>query len=157
MTKKKDPKDLKTKEEKNSGRPSLYTDELSNFVCEKIATHAISLRQICSLYPELPSHNTINLWRWNHPEFYDRYLVAKKMQAELLPDDCLEIADNGTNDWMESLSADEQGLGWRLNGEHVQRSKLRIETRMRINARLSQNNDKKIDHQSELEKLLNSG
>jgi hypothetical protein len=158
MTKKKDPKDLKTKEQKNSGRPSLYSEELGDLICKKIATNAMSLRNICQKYPELPSHDTINEWRWEYPEFSDRYLVAKRTQAELMFDDCLEIADDGTNDWMDSLPKDEQPLGYKLNGEHVQRSKLRIDTRMRLNARLSQNNNKPPDHgQSEIEKLLNEG
>lgn len=152
MTKKKDPKDLL-----KVGRPSIYSDELSQLICEKIATHAISIRKLCQMYPELPNHDTISVWRWRYPDFSDRYLAAKRSQAELMFDDCLEIADDGKNDWMESISKEDQPIGWRLNGEHVQRSKLRIETRMKLNARLSQNNDKPPPHQSELEKLLNSG
>lgn len=156
MTKKKDPKDLKTKAEKNSGRPTLYSEELATLVCKKIATHAISLKKICQLFPELPSYQTINEWRWEYQEFSDRYLVAKRTQAELVYEDCLEIADDGTNDWMETIPKEDQPIGWRLNGEHVQRSKLRIDTRMRLNARLSQNNNKPPqDGQSEIEKLLN--
>lgn len=39
----------------------------------------------------------------------------------------LDIADDGSNDWMESH--DPENRGWRFNGEHVQRSRLRVETR----------------------------
>ena len=36
---------------------------------------------------------------------------------------------------MERLGEDGQGIGFQLNGEHVQRSKLRIETRLKLLAK----------------------
>ncbi len=51
------------------------------------------------------------------------------MQADTLFDEALGIADDGTNDWMERLDKDGQAAGWQLNGEHVQRSRLRVDTR----------------------------
>lgn len=138
------------------GRPTIYSEEMVGFICDKVAMHAMSLRKICEKYPEMPNADTIQCWRWRYPEFSERYLAAKRIQAELMYDDCLEIADDGKNDYMESLSKDEVPIGWKLNGEHVQRSKLRIDTRMRLNARLSQNNNKPLtEGQSEIEKLLN--
>ena len=143
-------------EPKKMGRPTIYSEELADFICEKVATHGMSLKQICKMYPEMPNHDTVFVWRWRYPDFSDRYLAAKRTQAELMYEDCIEIADDATNDWMDAIPKEDQPLGWKLNGEHVQRSKLRIDTRMRLNARLSQNNDKKPDTQSELEKMLNS-
>jgi hypothetical protein len=46
-----------------------------------------------------------------------------------MAEDCLRIADDAVNDWMETEH------GPRLNGEHVQRSKLRIETRLKLLAK----------------------
>lgn len=46
-----------------------------------------------------------------------------------MADELLEIADDGTNDWMERIDGDGAGVGWVLNGEHVQRSRVRIDTR----------------------------
>jgi hypothetical protein len=46
-----------------------------------------------------------------------------------MADDILEIADDGRNDWMEIISKDGDSVGWRVNGEAVQRSKLRVESR----------------------------
>jgi hypothetical protein len=40
----------------------------------------------------------------------------------------LEIADDGRNDWMARNGTD--AVGYELNSEHIQRSKLRITTRM---------------------------
>lgn len=53
---------------------------------------------------------------------------AREAQADYLADETIEIADNAQNDWMEARES-EQSEGWKLNGEHVQRSKLRIDTR----------------------------
>ena len=42
-------------------------------------------------------------------------------------DEKVEIADNASNDWMEREDSDNPGFT--LNGEHIQRSRLRIDTR----------------------------
>ena len=47
----------------------------------------------------------------------------------------LEIADNSTNDWMERRREDGTVVTV-LNGEHVQRSRLRIDTRKWLLAKL---------------------
>lgn len=39
----------------------------------------------------------------------------------------MEIADNGLNDWMERNAKEDKG--WVANGEHIQRSRLRVDTR----------------------------
>ncbi|EDT6018112.1 DNA packaging protein, partial [Salmonella enterica subsp. enterica] len=46
-----------------------------------------------------------------------------------IAEELFDIADDGTNDWMEKLDKDGEAIGYQLNGEHVQRSKLRIDTR----------------------------
>jgi hypothetical protein len=46
-----------------------------------------------------------------------------------LADELLEIADDGTNDWMRRTGKDGEDLGWAINGEHIARSRLRVDTR----------------------------
>jgi hypothetical protein len=53
---------------------------------------------------------------------------AREIQAHTLADELLEISDDGSNDWMERKGKDERG-GWELNGENIQRSRVRIDTR----------------------------
>lgn len=53
-----------------------------------------------------------------------------------MADELLEIADDGTNDWMEKKNADGETIGWRENGEAMRRSQLRISTRQWIAERL---------------------
>ena len=46
-----------------------------------------------------------------------------------MEDELLEIADDATNDWMEKRDRDGEAIGWMVNGEHIQRSRVRIDTR----------------------------
>ena len=46
-----------------------------------------------------------------------------------MAEDILDIADDGTNDWMEKQDSEGSAAGWSFNGEHVQRSKLRVDAR----------------------------
>lgn len=59
--------------------------------------------------------------------FAERYARAREFQADCEFEEIAEIADNGSNDWMENNDPDNPG--YRLNGEHVQRSRLRVDAR----------------------------
>ena len=60
--------------------------------------------------------------------FAAQYARAREVQFLAIADELLEIADDGSNDWMQRTSKDKSG-GWELNGEHIQRSRVRIDTR----------------------------
>jgi len=59
--------------------------------------------------------------------FRDQFARAREIQAYVLEDDLKDIADDGANDWMERN--DPENPGWVANGEHLNRSRLRIDTR----------------------------
>lgn len=60
-----------------------------------------------------------------------RYRQAKEIYFDSLVEDCVEIADDGTNDYVERHRKD--GSTYiALNSEHVQRSALRVTTRLRV-------------------------
>lgn len=75
----------------------------------------------------LPSYSTVALWLSTDTELSERYARAKEAQAEHMGEEMLDIADSATNDWMETNDPDNPG--YRANGELVQRSRLRIDTR----------------------------
>jgi len=91
----------------------------------------------------MPSTVTVLAWLSDgkHSQFLSQYTRAREAQADALVEECMEIADDGTNDWMERRSEAEKGAGvstgWTLNGEHVQRSRLRVDTRKWWAARLA--------------------
>ena len=109
------------------GRPSKYSDALARKIC-LLVSEGESLRAVCE-QDGMPSKATIMRWLASNDSFRDQYAQAKEQAAFLMAEDLLEIADDGRNDWMERLDSEGQGIGWQLNGEHVQRSKLRIDSR----------------------------
>lgn len=117
------------------GRPSLYSEELAEEICRRIAGGR-SLRSVCR-DADMPDGATVCRWlaKEEHARFRDHYAHARELQADALFDEALEIADNGTNDWM--LHNDPDNPGYRLNGEHVQRSRLRVDTRKWAAAKLA--------------------
>jgi len=111
------------------GRPTIYTDELAKKICARIASGE-SIRSICQ-DEEMPSKATVMLWLVDgeHVYFSDQYAKARQIQAETLADELFDIADDGSNDWMERFSQDGEVAGYILNGEAVARSRLRVDTR----------------------------
>lgn len=116
-----------TEEPAPIGRPSDYTPELAAKICAELAA-GVSLRTVC-LADEMPCTATVFVWFRKHPEFLEQYERAKAECADALVEEMLDIADDGTNDWMEKHSKEGENIGWQVNGEHVQRSRLRVDTR----------------------------
>lgn len=128
---------LKPKEKKKIGRPTDYNDAMAERICELVAIHDMGLTRLTEMYPDLPDKSNINRWRRKYPEFRAKYAQAKCEQMEFMTEDILDIADDGRNDWMEVFSKDDGGIGWRINGEHIQRSRVRIDTRKWLAAKLA--------------------
>lgn len=114
------------------GRPTLLTPELTDEICGRISG-GDSVRTICDAQ-DMPAKATIFRWLRDHEQFRDQYELACKARCEALGEDLLEIADDGSNDWM--VRNDENNPGWVANGEHIQRSRLRVDTRKWILSRL---------------------
>lgn len=60
-------------------------------ICERLI-EGNSLRSICS-DPEMPSLATVASWMYNDKEFYEMYCRTKQMQAEVLADEIINLAD----------------------------------------------------------------
>lgn len=115
-------------------RPSDYTPELADLICAEIIM-GFSLRTICKA-DSMPCVSTIMAWLRTRPEFLQQYEKAKEAQADSLAEEMLDIADDGSNDWMERHGKDGENIGYQVNGEHVQRSRLRVDTRKWIASKL---------------------
>lgn len=103
-------------------------------ICERLVDGE-SLRAICR-EDGMPSQSMIFRWLEAHTEFRERYARARECQAESLADELLEIADDGSNDWMTREGKDGEGSAYQANGEHIQRSRLRVDTRKWIASKL---------------------
>lgn len=86
MTKKKDPKDYK-----KFGRPSMYTPELADEICDAIASSELGLCHLVDMNPHWPTRQHIFIWRRRYPEFDDKYVRAKEAQVEVSVEHMQEI------------------------------------------------------------------
>lgn len=114
-------------------RPSEYSTEKADYICGQLADGK-SLRTICR-QEDMPSMPTVFKWLRERPEFLAQYARAREDQADAFAEEISEIADDGTNDWMETHGKD-GSTGWVLNGEHIQRSRLRVDARKWIASKL---------------------
>lgn len=109
------------------GRPTDYNETVAAAICERIADGE-SLRSICA-DDSMPAKSSVFKWLSEHQSFSDQYARARETQADAIFDEILDIADDGTNDWMAKQDADGGNLGWRENGEALRRSVLRVDAR----------------------------
>lgn len=108
-------------------RPSNFTQKVADTICERLIGGE-SLRSICES-EDMPGKSTVCRWLATNDKFRDQYARAREMQADILADETLDIADDGRNDWMEKFGKDGEAIGWQVNGEAIGRSKLRVDAR----------------------------
>lgn len=113
------------KPKKPHGRPSTYSRLVADQICDRIATGE-PLRVICR-DEGMPAWQTVYGWISSNPEFSERIARARELGFDAIAEQCLEIADEGTFD---SVETDDGKLV--VNHEVVQRSKLRVETRLKL-------------------------
>jgi len=75
-----------------TGRPSTYTEEMGNLICDKL-TEGISLRKLCKS-EEFPNASTVYVWLDRFPSFAEQYTRAREAATEDMLEDILEIADD---------------------------------------------------------------
>ena len=115
-----------------TGRPTKYTKILANAICAELA-QGKSIRTVCAA-DGMPAVATIFNWFRTQPDFLEQYARAKQESADAMADEILDIADDGNNDWMlRRYGKDEVYVE---NGEALQRSKLRVETRKWLMAKM---------------------
>lgn len=108
-----------------AGRPSIYSKELADKVCERIAEGA-SIRTACA--PDgMPSISTFFKWIRENQEFAQQYARATEERTEAMSEDILDIADDGSNDLM-TIQKGSQSYEIE-NKEVTNRSRLRVDTR----------------------------
>lgn len=103
------------------GRPTTYTEEISEALCEEIASTSEGLEAICARRADFPAWRTVYQWIAKNPSFAQRYDRAREAQARLYVEEITPIADD---------TADAS------NPVVVQSAKLRIETRRWLASKL---------------------
>jgi hypothetical protein len=105
-----------------AGRPSEFSEAIADLVCEGIADGR-SLRAIAQ-DEGMPARSTIFKWLSQNPSFADQYARAREVQADVIFEEILEIADDGRND----TYTDDEGRQ-RTDHDVIARSRLRVDAR----------------------------
>lgn len=105
-------------------RPSSYTDEVAEQICDRIA-NGESLRTVCS-GDDMPDKTTVLRWLGDEDRgsFRTQYARARELQADFYAEAIIEIADDGTND----TYLDDEG-NKRTDQDVIARSRLRVDAR----------------------------
>lgn len=93
------------------------------------------MRQICA-DDTMPGRRTVHSWLFSNREFQHQYALACELRADEMNDEILDIVDDGQNDWMDKKLNNGETIEV-VNHEHIQRSKLRAETRKWILAHMN--------------------
>lgn len=82
-----------------------------------------TLRSVCK-DEGMPDESSVREWieQENHP-FTPHYAEARRIGWHTMADECLEIADDSSNDWIKTKN------GKVFNSDHYQRARLRLDTR----------------------------
>jgi len=110
------------------GPKFTYTEELAAEICRRLKAGE-TLRAICRT-DGMPAPPTVIQWSKDDigPGFGERYARAREIGYHLMAEELLEIADDGTNDWVQREGANGTAETV-LDHEHVTRSRLRVDTR----------------------------
>lgn len=95
-----------------AGRPSIYSDELAEAICEAMSTSDKGLSALCDGDARFPHHATV--WRWMHEidGFREKIVRAREHQADYLAyqggkilEDATEWAEQGNNAYVALAKA----------------------------------------------------
>jgi hypothetical protein len=112
---------------KPRGRPSAFTQAVADEICSRLAKGE-PLAQICR-DDNMPAVRTVSDWKAAHADFSADFACAREEGFDQIAADCLDIADETSDDTIYGES------GARANTEWISRSKLRIETRLKLLAK----------------------
>lgn len=122
-------------------------------VIKHIEDDGFSLRKSLS-QPDTPSNETFYKWLDSDDELAKRYARACEKRADKIFEDILEIADDSTGD-IKTVNDDGEVIE-KINYENIQRSKLRVDARKWMLAKMNPKkySDKtQVDHTSNGEKV----
>lgn len=117
-------------------RPKLYDPEIAAELCERIATEKTNIRDILKSDERFPSYGIVLRWLAEANEFKAMYAHARRLKMQLYEEEILEIADNDNADVYIATNEKTGEQTAKIDGEAIQRSKLRVDTRRWIMSKL---------------------
>lgn len=114
-------------EQRTRGGQSTYTPDVAAEICQRLA-QGETLRAICR-DSHLPAESTVRQWALDDVDgFSAQYARAREIGYHSMFDELVEIADDGSSDRIERKNPD-GSTTLVVDKEHVQRSKLRVDSR----------------------------
>jgi len=139
---KKKTKNKQVVKKKGRGRPREDWKQLQVDMCRLIANSNMGWRSVLEelkkTHDRVPHHSTVEDWLLHDKEFTAQYARAKEDQADFLVEEMLQIADDASQDeiFVECTDGSGQGAKRVCNKEFIARSRLRVDTRKFIAAKL---------------------
>jgi len=106
----------------------MFSQAIADDICERIA-EGEPLRVICRT-EGMPAWRTVYHWLEERPDFAARIARARVSGFDAIAEDCLDIADETNLDTVRDKEGNE-----RQNTEWISRSKLRVDTRLKLLAK----------------------
>ena len=120
-------------------RKSSYDPAVAHQICEMLS-EGIPLREICRM-EGMPPWRNIYFWMARDEDLAAHIARAREVGYDSIAEECLDIADNSVNDWVNREQFNPRTKKVEVirvvDAEHIQRSKLRIETRLKLLAKWS--------------------
>lgn len=85
-------------------RPTIYSEELADKICNEIATQSKGLETICRENPDFPTARTVHYWAFKNEAFFQKYMRARKFQTHKLLDKCLDVAEDDEEDTLIKIN-----------------------------------------------------
>lgn len=114
------------------GRPTIFSAELADEICRRMS-EGETVTAICA-DADMPNLSTVWRWEQTNAEFCNALARAREARAHVWMEEGIQIADDGTQD-MKTVRDKDGREREVFDAEHVQRSRLRVETRMRLAAK----------------------
>lgn len=113
-----------------------YEPGLARKICERIAGGE-TLNAICSEH-NMPNKQVVIKWlmQVGRNDFREMYYYARRVAAEILIDEVIEIADSTKGDWKPVYNRHGELIDIKADNEAIQRSRVRIDTRKWLAAKM---------------------
>lgn len=98
------------------GRPTAYSDELADEICDRLAKGE-SLREICADRESgwLPGESTVYRWLNENEPFRERYTRAREAQADGKFDEAWRIASTATPENVQVARLQVDTIKWQAS------------------------------------------
>lgn len=79
---------------RQKGRPTLYTEELADEICDIVSSSSEGLEHLCKARDNWPARQNIYIWLRKYPDFRSKYTQAKRDQTEAYVDHIHELMND---------------------------------------------------------------